>query len=296
MKSIVIGMGIGGLYKAVLESDGNTVVTVDTDPAKGADFTSVQDAIEEHKFFDTAHVCTPNFTHDAVASEIAPHARIVFVEKPGSKSKKDWCDLVKQFPSTRFMMVKNNQWRSNFAELKEKADASHTVRLNWINKNRVPNPGSWFTTKSLSFGGVSRDLMPHLLSWVSGFEPGKYKSLDIDFKGSTQRWLLEDLIDSDYGTVNPNGTYDVDDRAELTLTSDSKKYKLIADWKSNTEDDISLNFDFDDGTSYRYELGLCPEDAYLNMINMCFKNLNNEDFWDIQLVNDLWIHELLETL
>ena len=63
-------------------------------------------------------------------------------------------------------MVKNNQHRHNVDILKETTQNCDNLVLNWCNKNRVPNPGSWFTTKELAYGGVSRDLMPHLLSWV----------------------------------------------------------------------------------------------------------------------------------
>ena len=113
MKSLVVGMGIGQLYKAVLEEIGNQVVTVDLDPSKG-DFTSVDMAIGTHGKFDTVHICTPNFTHLNLALEIAPYADIVFIEKPGVVDKKAWQSLIDVFPSTRFMMVKNNQWRSNY--------------------------------------------------------------------------------------------------------------------------------------------------------------------------------------
>ena len=62
------------------------------------------------------------------------------------------------------MMTKNNQYRENITEMAEAADPKKGVtRINWINDNRVPS-GSWFTNKELAFGGVSRDLMPNLLS------------------------------------------------------------------------------------------------------------------------------------
>lgn len=163
-RSIIIGMGIGKLYSSVLINMNHTVVTVDLDPAKGADFTSLKDAIATHARFDTAHVCTPNYTHRKIAEEIAPYADIVFVEKPGLKNSKEWNDLVNLRPFTRFIMVKNNMWRNNIVQLAELAERAKIVNINWIRKNCIPSPGSWFTTKDQAFGGVSRDLMPHLLS------------------------------------------------------------------------------------------------------------------------------------
>jgi len=62
-------------------------------------------------------------------------------------------------------MVKNNQYRQEIKEFQRLAESSDTVYVRWNSANRIPNPGSWFTTKKLSFGGVSRDLMPHMLSY-----------------------------------------------------------------------------------------------------------------------------------
>ena len=84
MKSLVIGMGIGQLYKTVLEELGHEVITVDQDPAKAADFYDYGFAFAAHGHFDTVHVCTPNFTHVNLARHAGVHrAGIVFVEKPG---------------------------------------------------------------------------------------------------------------------------------------------------------------------------------------------------------------------
>ena len=62
-RSLIVGMGIGQLYKSVLEKLGHEVITVDQDIGKGADFDSVDKALLVHGLFDTAHICTPNFTH-----------------------------------------------------------------------------------------------------------------------------------------------------------------------------------------------------------------------------------------
>lgn len=294
MKSLVIGMGIGQLYKSILTAEGHTVVTVDRDAAKDADFTELSEAINKHSFFDTVHVCTPNFTHVEICDVVASVSRVVFVEKPGAETANDWISLVERHPNTRITMVKNNQWRTDFFNLAHKAKKSNTIRLNWINKNRVPNPGSWFTNKELAFGGVSRDLLPHLLSFVSAFDVN-FANAEVTHKHSQQRWTLDTLTDTEYGAVNKNGVYNVDDRAEIVLTCGGKTYILTADWKDDVEDNRSLTFEMDNST-YRYELGLCPEDAYLNMILTCFKNLNNSAFWQQQLKHDIWIHDMMETV
>lgn len=288
MHSLVVGMGIGKLYQNVLESTGAKVITVDQNPNLNADYLSVEQALQAHNHFDTAHICTPNFTHYELAARLANHARIVFVEKPGVENAKTWMNLHTNYPQTKFIMVKNNQWRDNIAELRELANNSKVIQLHWINQNRVPNPGSWFTTRKLAFGGVSRDLVPHLLSFVAAFETD-YDQINWAVKHCYRQWRLQDLLDTEYGTVNPEGTYDVDDHANYSGVINNKFYSIEADWKSNKPTDIAIYFD-----GYAVPLGLCPESAYINMIDMCIRNLNNNAYWQHHLNQDIWIHNTID--
>jgi len=292
MKSLIVGMGIGNLYREVLTNLGYEVVTVDTDPKKG-DFTSIKDAVKKHKRFRTAHICTPNFTHEDLAQQVADHADIVFVEKPGLKKSAHWLRLVTSNPKTRFMMVKNNQWRENIKELRKLASNAVTIDLYWINKNRVPGPGTWFTNKKLAYGGVSRDLMTHLLSLYQILNYS-YSTTPLTHASAEQRYSLEDVSDTEYGTVNADGTYDVDDVCKIVFQGPQRTWNLIADWRSTSIEERAINFELVNGSSHRFELGLCPEEAYQEMISDAVKNLNNEQYWQDQLAKDLWIHEKVE--
>jgi predicted dehydrogenase len=291
-RSLVVGMGIGQLYKTVLEKLGHEVVTVDQDISKGANFPSVQPAVITYGFFDTVHICTPNFTHASIARQIAPHAKIVFIEKPGVSTSSAWSNVLLSNPQTRFMMVKNNMWRSNIADLKESASKAKTVKIRWIRKNCIPSPGSWFTTKELAFGGVSRDLMPHLLSLYIAMNPEWRREL---VNGSTAMacWELKDIDSTEYGTINPNGIYDVDDMCVINF---GNKWKCAANWRSIDEEDSSIEFIMPDNSVERFELGWCPEEAYYNMIKDAVDNLENMEFWKDQLTKDLWIHQQIENL
>jgi predicted dehydrogenase len=285
-------MGIGQLYKTVLEKLGQTVITVDMDTAKGAEFTSVADAIRKYSIFDTAHVCTPNFTHKDIAEEVATYSKMVFIDKPGFKTSNDWTDTVKKRPFTRFMMVKNNMWRDNIVELKDLANKSKKVNLNWINRDRIPSPGSWFTNKELAFGGVSRDLMPHLLSLFIALEPS-WNRADIRKQIAFKRWTLGQLTSTDYGTININGIYDVDDFCQINFTD---KWQLTADWRDLKSDKRNIEFVMEDNSVVTVELGLCPEDAYYNMIKDAIDNVDNHSFWLNQYNQDTWIHERIQHL
>lgn len=292
MKSLVVGMGIGNLYKAVLEEIGNSVVTVDLDPNK-ADYTSVDMAVSVHGRFDTVHICTPNFTHVKIARQVAPISKIVFVEKPGVATSDAWAQLVKDYPATRFMMVKNNQFRKEIKRFKNLADQSDIVRVTWNNRNRIPGPGSWFTDRSLAFGGVSRDLIPHMLSYYTCL--ADYKDGTLVYKRSKQNWQLDEIDSTDYGVINPNGVYNVDDECTIEYMHGKTKWILSANWRSLGEDNISISF----GMPYSAvveKLGLCPETAYQEMIEQAIENINNDEFWAKQYDQDMWIHQQIEDL
>lgn len=290
-RSLIIGMGIGQLYKSVLEKLGHEVITVDSDPAKEADHTNIRSAVIGN-WFDTVHICTPNFTHFSIAEEVAPYARIVFIEKPGVKTSAKWTKLVRHRPFTRFLMVKNNMWRDNIGELRNLAATAKSVKTSWIRRNCIPSPGSWFTTRELAFGGVSRDLMPHLLSLYVAMNP-EWRKEPINGSTAMACWELKDIESTEYGTVNPNGTYDVDD---ICVINFGNKWKCAANWRSMDKEDSSIEFVMQDNSIERFELGWCPEEAYLNMIKHAIDHADDHAFWLEQYEIDTWIHERIENL
>jgi predicted dehydrogenase len=288
-KALIIGMGFGkAVYYPVLTKLGYEVITVDMDASKGADYSNLEDAIRVHGKFDTVNICTPNFTHIKLARKVAALSKIVFVEKPGVANSEAWHQLCIDYPQTRFMMVKNNQYR-NLEEFKTLVEQSKQVSIVWNNKNRIPNPGSWFTTKDLAFGGVSRDLIPHMLSYYVALTD--YTKGNKLYATAIQRHELKDIIDTDYGRVDHNGTYNVDDFCEFEFSNNGTKWILSANWKDDKADDVYISFD-----DNKFPLGLCPEEAYKAMIENAVNNLNNNDFWSEQLAQDIWIHKQIENL
>jgi predicted dehydrogenase len=282
MRSLIIGMNIGQLYKKVLTKLNIDTVTVDLNLS--ADYRSYHDAVNEHKFFDTIHICTPNYTHEVIARDVVKFTKFLFIEKPGFETEHHWHRFVKEFPNTNIMMVKNNMWRDNIDYMKEMYKNSNTINLNWLNLNRIPSPGSWFTNKKLAFGGVSRDLLPHLFSLYAALEPD-YQQTSWTYKTAWQRWNLQQLTDSDYGTINQNGVFDVDDHVELSCKINNKLWFIRSSWRNMSHDDIAIYFNHQNVT-----LGLCPESAYYNMINHAIENESNRDFWHNQFELDCWIH------
>jgi predicted dehydrogenase len=224
---------------------------------------------------------------------VAPYADIVFVEKPGVKDHYAWRQMVIDNPTTHFMMVKNNQYRDTIEQFKLLADQSHTVRVVWNNKNRIPNPGSWFTTKERAFGGVSRDLIPHMFSYYTALTD--YTKGNKLYATAVQRHELKNITDTDYGRIDYNGTYNVDDFCEFEFKNGDTTWVLTANWKDDTADDVYISFDMKNSAA-KFVLGLCPEEAYKAMIENAVNNLNNDMFWKEQLQQDLWIHRQIENL
>lgn len=292
-KSLVIGMNIGQLYQQVLTNLGYQVVTVD--PVKPAHYASVEQALAVHTEFETAHICTPNFTHEPIARLVAPHTGIVFIEKPGLESPADWQRLIQDFTKTKFMMVKNNQYRDNIDYMRACAKRASVVNITWSNRDRIPNPGSWFTNKMLAWGGVSRDLMPHLLSIYTTLSPS-YSVSALVSQGSEQVHSLDSLTGTDYGTINRLGMYNVDDRAHLHFCDKNTVWKLEANWKNSQADNQAIEFTYPDATVERIELGLCPEYAYQEMIKCAVENKHNVEWMTTQYTHDMWIHNMLTKL
>jgi predicted dehydrogenase len=288
MKTLIVGMGFGkAVYGNIYKKLGWDITYIDISHPD-AHFKTISDAIEGNDdcYWDTCHITTPNHTHYELADTCALYSHIVFVEKPGVANAEQWTKLLDDHPDTRIMMVKNNQYRNKIIHTHVNKETS-VVKIHWICADRVPNPGSWFTNTKLAFGGVSRDLMPHLLSIYQAINP-QWKDSNITYSASQQFWTLDDLARSDYGTVDSNGIYDVDDFAILRYN----QYELCTNWRSANEDDFALYIDDE-----RIELGpLCPEIAYERMITSANKHYNDPTFWEIEREKDIWIHQQIQKL
>lgn len=291
MKSVVIGLSFGNLYVDILKKLGHQVITCDTH--KPANYWNIYDVLSQHKHFDTVHICTPNHTHQAIAELFGDYADLIFVEKPGFSTPDAWQSFQNNYKA-KLIMTKNNMWRDNINEIIAQSQISDFVKINWINKNRIPSPGSWFTDKEKSFGGVSRDLLPHLLSLFISINPKTYKNFQILNAQSEQRWDLSTCGDTDYGSIIKDGNYNVDDFARIELTDNETKFIITSDWKSNQQDDIAMHFYKNNQLINTIPLGLCPESAYQNMILDCISNLQNDEFWQKQFEYDCWIQEKIQ--
>lgn len=300
MNVLIIGLGIGQVYKEQLEQDANFIVTVDANPKLNPCFVSVDQAVNYVKtdagcrVYDIGIICTPNFTHKEIAYQIAPICNVVVVEKPGLRTAEEWIELCATFPNTKILMAKNNMYRPQNRFLKDAANPQlvnlEKIEITWDNKNRVPKPGTWFTTKELAWGGVSRDLMPHLIHMAENLG-GPINASDVRSVNKRQNWQLEDLTGSEYGSIIHDGVYDVDDFACFTV---GKNFDIecLANWKNGWEDKRNIKFLYKDGSVLTYDFGLCSNYVYGDMIKE-FVDMDHYDY-QRQMNLDIRVHEILE--
>lgn len=281
-------IGVGGIganvYLNELRALGYNVTTVDN--VAPADHVSID---EIKGVFDVAVICVPNYLHEYFADNIAPYCKTVFIEKPGLPTSDQWNALCDRHRSTRFIMCKNNLYRSSYGFLDnvDSIDSITNIKINWYNKNRVPNPGNWSTNRKQAWGGVALDLFPHLYTQMLRHFGDTTQFERVNFM-MMQKWTLPDLLDSDYGVVNENGVYNVCDFAtENWVLNDKTLIEVNASWKEGV-DDQSITIQTVD-SSYKWYFGLCPADAYGTMIEK-----GQSDPYEKHREMDNWIHKNLE--
>jgi predicted dehydrogenase len=280
-KALVIGLGMGQQYASWLKSLNYNVYTVDVDPNKAADYADVASALRDHQHIDIVYIGTPNWTHESIAREVAPNSKLVVVEKPGVGYSNTWNQLVTAFPDTRFMMVRNNQFRIEMSGFEKLAKHSKQVTICWSRQDGIPG-APWFVDKAKAFGGVSRDLMPHLLSIYTALT---------NYKNGNKL----------YAHAEDKNNIGIDDFCEIEF-SNNAKWILTTSWKNNNKNEFYIEFDlgievvrFELG-DYMTAFGGCPAGPYISMLKNAMENLNNNEYWQEQLEQDLWIHKQIENL
>ena len=277
-KALIAGFGgIGSnVYYPELKSLGYSVDILD----KVYTDSTFTDVTQIYDPYDIAVVATPNFTHANIASWLANYGtKHIFVEKPGVSNVKEWQWLCDEYKNTQFHLVKNNLYRDSYGEVMERINDPGINRIDilWMNNNRIPNPGSWFTDKGKSFGGVSKDLMPHLICFAIKMF-GKDKILNTVFQQKVQqKWRLDQIDSTDYGTVYPDGIFNVDDAAYASTTINGIPLNLVCSWKEGY-DKQSIVLYYEDGKTYEWHFGLCPANAYGKMLQDTSDSVNIDTY------------------
>lgn len=295
MKTIcIVGLGIGSLYVKVADRLGYNIITVDPNTDLEADYTDISELPTDLRF-DMAIVCTPNYLHETIAKALVTHTDRIVIEKPGFESLERWQEFQKQH-RTKIFMVKNNMYRTVFYDTvwdaRDYSDIKN-IKITWVNQDRVPGAGSWFTNKELAYGGVSRDLMPHALSVAQAIL--RKPSINTEYVAyHEQAYSLKDIVTTKWGKGNPNGVYNVDDRAYFSATVDGINIECATAWKYSDiqKDHVEWQVELKSGVKISYTAGLCPEDAYVDMLDayMLMTDKKYQDYVEYDYV----IHDIID--
>jgi len=298
-KILILGLGMGSFYKNILEKE-HTVITFDTDINKSPTYSDLSSCLDTEKEFDLSIVVLPNFLHKEYTEKIINNSKIVLVEKPGFKTLEEWQEVYQK--KQNIFMIKNNMFRNELDNIVNlikncRHNEINKVCINWISKDRIPKPGSWFTNKDLAFGGVTRDLLPHLLSIY--YYLTRDETVIRNTKLIEQYYTLKDVKNTTYGSIDLNGVYNVDDYCHILLkpSSVSFPYILTCSWKNKKvkkDLKIDLEIHLKDKTKVVFDFDLCPEYCYEEMFKyfLSLESIDKETNFKI----DQWIHRTMQDL
>ncbi|HEX3030296.1 MAG TPA: Gfo/Idh/MocA family oxidoreductase [Clostridia bacterium] len=119
---------------------------------------------------DAVVICTPNHTHAELSIKALKSGVHVLCEKPVAINFEEISNIVAAAKSRGKIFVPGfvNRFREdiqyiNELVLKNEIGRINCVKAGWIRKNGMPRPGTWFTNKRYSGGGVLIDLGSHII-------------------------------------------------------------------------------------------------------------------------------------
>ena len=118
---------------------------------------------------DAVIIATPNFTHVEYSLQALKYGMHVLCEKPVgiySQNVKEIIDLAQE-KKLLYIPAFVNRWRQDIVAIRDLILSGRigniiSVDAGWLRKCGVPRPGTWFTNKELSGGGVLIDLGSHI--------------------------------------------------------------------------------------------------------------------------------------
>lgn len=137
---------------------------------------------------DAVIIATPNYTHVDFTLKALEKGISVLCEKPVAFHTNEIDKIRKLAKKNHAVYVPAyvNRWRQDIQEVYELIEKGtigsiKTMDAGWIRKHGVPRPGTWFTNRELSGGGVLTDLGSHILDicnlFMGELKPIKYKLL-----------------------------------------------------------------------------------------------------------------------
>lgn len=201
---------------------------------------------------DAVVIATPNYTHAPYSKVLLEHNINVMCEKPIALNEKDIKEVLELaskkklvfFPAMVNRYRKDIQCINKFLK-EEKIGNVKEIEAGWIRNNGIPRPGTWFTNKDLSGGGVLIDLGSHILDicfmFLGDKQLMKYESElsmcdDINtVEEASAEWFHKER-ETQY-------KIDVEDNAKAKiLFMDNTKMNIDLSWRSYVKADYTYFF------------------------------------------------------
>lgn len=143
---------------------------------------------------DLVLIATPNKFHIEYAEMLLKQNISVWIEKPICLSLQEYSRLKFAFDKSDAIFIPSaaSKFREDVHALSKlleenKCGSIRSMRLEWIRSSGIPNPGSWFTNKNLSGGGVGFDLGWHMLD--VGFSLLNYPDINLALATTTSNFM-----------------------------------------------------------------------------------------------------------
>lgn len=255
----IIGLGMIGKHhiKAFQAVPGAEVVAIcdlrpDRPKATGTEygisrrFTDYREMLSEPDI-DAVVIGTPNFTHCPFAIAAFKAGKHVLCEKPMALNAAEARRMVAAARKARRALQIGMIWRYK-AESRVARDTIekgllgrlYHMRLVLRRRRGIPGLGGWFTTKSMSGGGVLIDIGVHfldLLMWLSdSWRPARVSaSLYAEFGPRMKDYVFTSMW---AGPPNYKGVFDVDDYATgIVRFPKNLTLSFELSWAANCEPD-----------------------------------------------------------
>lgn len=119
---------------------------------------------------DAVIIATPNFTHADYVMAALERGLHVLCEKPVALNVRDVAAMIDAAQANGVIFFPGfvNRFRNDIAKLREMVECSEIGEIThldagWLRRSGVPRPGTWFTHKTYSGGGVLIDLGSHII-------------------------------------------------------------------------------------------------------------------------------------
>jgi len=183
---------------------------------------------------DLMVIATPNALHAPLSRSALAAGFRVLCEKPLALSRADVEDLLVD-GSGRLAVSCPYRFREDIQALAGLARSGdlgeiYRVRLSWDRARGVPQPGSWYTQRRISGGGVLADLGPHLIDLALLFT-GHPQVLEVSAWTGTLLSGSDEYASSWMSSSSRRGdVVDVEDQASLLLKLASGVAEIHVSW------------------------------------------------------------------